>query len=132
MFIYYNSVEKMIRIFKSLIELVKNFIKEKEPERMKIEDKRLELQKSNVKPKSNHYVIEKKVDISGNLFMNTISIENAMIVLKNLHEAGYTHIKDESYITDFGGKHDYDDVGNSGELGVVTKVVAISYRKPLN
>ena len=131
MFIYSNSVEKMIRIFKSLIELVKNFIKEKEPERMKIEDKRFELQQSKPRTQPNHYTEERRVDISGNLFMNTISIENAITVLRNLYEAGYTHIKDESYITDFGGKHDYDDVGNSGELEVVTKVAAISYRKPL-
>lgn len=130
MSIYSNGVEKMIKIFKSLIELVKNFIREEELKYMEIEDKRFELQQSKARTQPNHYIVEKETDISGYIFMKTISIANAMILLRNLHEAGYTHIKDESYMTDFGGKHDYDDVGNSGELEIVTKFVAISYKKP--
>lgn len=130
MSIYSKGVEKMIKIFKSLIELVKNFIREEELKYMEIEDKRFELQQSKARTQPNHYIVEKEADISGYIFMKTISIANAMILLRNLHEAGYTHIKDESYMTDFSGKHDYDDVGNSGELEIVTKFVAISYKKP--
>lgn len=78
---------------------------------------------------ANYYAIEKRANISGDIFMKTYSIKNVMKLLRDLYEAGYTHIKDESYITDYGGKYDYDDVGSSGELEIVSKFVAISYKK---
>lgn len=98
---------------------------------MKDKDKKFELEgkvMTNI-AQANYYVIEKRADISGHTFMKTYSIENVMKLLRDLHEAGYTHIKDESYITDYGGKYDYDDVGSSGELEIVSKFVAISYKK---
>lgn len=96
-----------------------------------MEDKKFELEGKVITNTSqaNYYVIEKRANISGHIFMNTYSIKNVMKLLRDLHEAGYTHIKDESYITDYGGKYGYDDVGSSGELEIVSKFVAISYKK---
>lgn len=73
--------------------------------------------------------IEKKLDISNNFFMNSISIVDALRVLKSLYEFGFTHIINESYITDYGGRYDYDDVGTSGEPEIVSKFVAVLYKK---
>ena len=113
-------------IIKKLIELLKNFVRE---ERV-MEDKKFKLEKKVMtNTAKTNYRIEKRADISTHLFMKSCSIENAMRLLRNLYEAGYTHIKDESYITDYGGKYDYDDVGSSGELEIVSKFVAISYKK---